>query len=71
MPWVEHARWFPTCQFVLQYKGQHFVNMCEAAGSEADNYDQPVANHDSSMDSDDLNNLMTYNQNVNLLIKEN
>nr|XP_039257850.1 baculoviral IAP repeat-containing protein 3-like [Styela clava] len=25
IPWVEHAKWFPTCQFLLQVKGQHFV----------------------------------------------
>nr|XP_039257836.1 uncharacterized protein LOC120334396 [Styela clava] len=25
MPWIEHAKWFPTCQFLLQVKGQHFV----------------------------------------------
>lgn len=25
-PWGEHARWFPRCPFVLQVKGQDFVN---------------------------------------------
>nr|XP_039257537.1 uncharacterized protein LOC120334150 [Styela clava] len=25
IPWNEHAKWFPTCQFLLQVKGQHFV----------------------------------------------
>ncbi|XP_077965737.1 uncharacterized protein LOC120334150 isoform X2 [Styela clava] len=25
IPWIEHAKWFPTCQFLLQVKGQHFV----------------------------------------------
>ena len=24
--WEEHARWFPRCQFVLQVKGQEFIN---------------------------------------------
>lgn len=24
-PWVEHAKWFPNCQFLLSVKGQHFV----------------------------------------------
>jgi hypothetical protein len=24
-PWVEHARWFPRCQFVLQLKGPSFI----------------------------------------------
>nr|XP_039257849.1 uncharacterized protein LOC120334400 isoform X2 [Styela clava] len=25
-PWAEHARWFPTCQFLLKLKGQLFVH---------------------------------------------
>ena len=25
-PWIEHARWFPTCNHVLVYKGREFVD---------------------------------------------
>jgi hypothetical protein len=25
-PWEEHARWFPKCPFVVQVKGQEFIN---------------------------------------------
>ena len=25
-PWVEHARWFPNCDFVRRCKGDEFVN---------------------------------------------
>lgn len=24
-PWVEHARWFPKCHFLLQNKGAKFI----------------------------------------------
>ncbi|KAM4697046.1 E3 ubiquitin-protein ligase XIAP [Rhinophrynus dorsalis] len=25
-PWEEHARWYPGCKFLLEEKGQHFIN---------------------------------------------
>lgn len=25
LPWLEHARWFPSCPYVLLLKGKHFV----------------------------------------------
>lgn len=28
-PWSEHARWFPSCGYVLLVKGQEFVDNCE------------------------------------------
>ena len=31
-PWLEHARWFPTCGFVLLIKGQEFVDEVQAIG---------------------------------------
>lgn len=33
-PWVEHARWSPTCSFVLLSKGKNFV---EEVGGEVNN----------------------------------
>uniref|UniRef100_A0A8C7I1W9 RING-type E3 ubiquitin transferase n=1 Tax=Oncorhynchus kisutch TaxID=8019 RepID=A0A8C7I1W9_ONCKI len=29
-PWVEHAKWFPRCQYLLQEKGQEFVHQIQA-----------------------------------------
>uniref|UniRef100_V9KD44 RING-type E3 ubiquitin transferase n=1 Tax=Callorhinchus milii TaxID=7868 RepID=V9KD44_CALMI len=29
-PWVEHAKWFPRCEYLLQEKGQLFVNQIQA-----------------------------------------
>ncbi|XP_032878241.1 baculoviral IAP repeat-containing protein 3-like [Amblyraja radiata] len=29
-PWVEHAKWFPRCEYLLQEKGQTFVNQIQA-----------------------------------------
>ncbi|XP_067890182.1 baculoviral IAP repeat-containing protein 2 isoform X2 [Heterodontus francisci] len=28
-PWVEHAKWFPRCEYLLQEKGQPFVNQIQ------------------------------------------
>ena len=28
VPWIEHAKWFPECPFVLETKGSQFVNDC-------------------------------------------
>uniref|UniRef100_A0A4W5KT18 Baculoviral IAP repeat containing 2 n=1 Tax=Hucho hucho TaxID=62062 RepID=A0A4W5KT18_9TELE len=29
-PWVEHAKWFPRCVYLLQEKGQEFVHQIQA-----------------------------------------
>uniref|UniRef100_A0A3P9KHK2 Baculoviral IAP repeat containing 2 n=1 Tax=Oryzias latipes TaxID=8090 RepID=A0A3P9KHK2_ORYLA len=29
-PWVEHAKWFPRCEYLLQEKGQDFVHQIQA-----------------------------------------
>ncbi|XDV34394.1 hypothetical protein PO909_004555 [Leuciscus waleckii] len=29
-PWVEHAKWFPRCEYLLQEKGQAFVHQIQA-----------------------------------------
>lgn len=29
-PWIEHARWFPSCPFILTNKGQDFVDAVES-----------------------------------------
>jgi hypothetical protein len=30
-PWIEHARWFPDCEYVKLCKGNSFSNICNAA----------------------------------------
>uniref|UniRef100_A0A3Q2YN02 RING-type E3 ubiquitin transferase n=1 Tax=Hippocampus comes TaxID=109280 RepID=A0A3Q2YN02_HIPCM len=30
-PWVEHAKWFPRCEYLLQEKGQEFVHQIQSA----------------------------------------
>uniref|UniRef100_A0A8D0HI17 Uncharacterized protein n=1 Tax=Sphenodon punctatus TaxID=8508 RepID=A0A8D0HI17_SPHPU len=29
-PWVEHAKWFPRCEYLLQVKGQDFASQIQA-----------------------------------------
>ncbi|KAL4232728.1 Baculoviral IAP repeat-containing protein 2 [Mactra antiquata] len=44
VPWVEHARWFPQCNFVKRVKGQAFINMVRRAAEEVqrEEEDPPV-----------------------------
>uniref|UniRef100_A0A250Y3H0 RING-type E3 ubiquitin transferase n=1 Tax=Castor canadensis TaxID=51338 RepID=A0A250Y3H0_CASCN len=30
-PWVEHAKWFPRCEYLIRVKGQEFVNQVQAS----------------------------------------
>ncbi|WAR07716.1 BIR7A-like protein [Mya arenaria] len=32
-PWIEHARWFPNCEYVQQKKGQSFIDSCRLVGA--------------------------------------
>ncbi|XP_038617699.1 baculoviral IAP repeat-containing protein 2-like [Tachyglossus aculeatus] len=29
-PWIEHAKWFPRCEYMIRMKGQEFVNQIQA-----------------------------------------
>lgn len=35
-PWKEHARWFPTCPFLLLVKGKSFVDKIQAEFRQGD-----------------------------------
>ncbi|KAH9487777.1 Baculoviral IAP repeat-containing protein 7-A [Bulinus truncatus] len=35
-PWVEHAKWFPSCHFVIQKKGHHFTNVVQKLTKRSD-----------------------------------
>ncbi|XP_004484181.3 baculoviral IAP repeat-containing protein 3 [Dasypus novemcinctus] len=30
-PWVEHAKWFPRCEYVIRIKGQEFISRVQAS----------------------------------------
>ncbi|XP_066227464.1 baculoviral IAP repeat-containing protein 3 [Saccopteryx leptura] len=30
-PWVEHAKWFPRCEYLIRIKGQEFINSVQAS----------------------------------------
>ncbi|XP_006833832.1 PREDICTED: baculoviral IAP repeat-containing protein 3 [Chrysochloris asiatica] len=30
-PWVEHAKWFPRCEYLIQIKGQEFITRVQAS----------------------------------------
>lgn len=40
-PWTEHAHWFPHCRFVIDTKGQSFIDMIQAQVAR-DQYDVEV-----------------------------
>uniref|UniRef100_A0A8C2Z2S9 Baculoviral IAP repeat containing 2 n=1 Tax=Cyclopterus lumpus TaxID=8103 RepID=A0A8C2Z2S9_CYCLU len=45
-PWVEHAKWFPRCEYLLQEKGQEFVHQIQARFPRL--FEQLLTNGDSS-----------------------
>ncbi|KAK5887503.1 hypothetical protein CesoFtcFv8_016102 [Champsocephalus esox] len=44
-PWVEHAKWFPRCEYLLQEKGQEFVHQIQARFPRL--FEQLLSNGDS------------------------
>jgi baculoviral IAP repeat-containing protein 2/3 len=36
-PWVEHARWAPRCYYLIQIKGDNFIQMVQLAMQQAQN----------------------------------
>lgn len=57
--WVEHARWFPKCPFLLQNRGQEFVTLVQSFDSEdPDDIPPPVTRqNDGSRQNDDVEHL--------------
>uniref|UniRef100_A0A4W6D8Q0 Baculoviral IAP repeat containing 2 n=1 Tax=Lates calcarifer TaxID=8187 RepID=A0A4W6D8Q0_LATCA len=45
-PWVEHAKWFPRCEYLLEEKGQDFVHQIQARFPRL--FEQLLTNGDSS-----------------------
>ncbi|XP_033739845.1 uncharacterized protein LOC117327115 [Pecten maximus] len=44
VPWVEHAKWFPHCKFVLKIKGLPFIEQCVARRNEV--LEDPIPNNE-------------------------
>lgn len=38
VPWIEHCRWFPTCPYARERKGDEFIALIQASAE----YDQQV-----------------------------
>jgi len=51
-PWVEHARWFPTCTFVLEQKGQDYIDMVQAAAQRAQREEEESPGYSCSWTSE-------------------
>ncbi|KAL3883678.1 hypothetical protein ACJMK2_029917 [Sinanodonta woodiana] len=41
-PWIEHARWFPSCPFVQKVKGQEYVELVRRMTEESDEEEDVV-----------------------------
>ena len=53
-PWIEHARWFPTCAYVKHCKGSHFIDLCrfvDDSANQAAGKDTPGAFFNEEMTS--------------------
>ncbi|XP_060586313.1 baculoviral IAP repeat-containing protein 7-like [Ruditapes philippinarum] len=55
VPWTEHCRWFPTCPYAREIKGEDFIALVLA--SSAYNQEEPTYNEES-LGSDDLQGAM-------------
>ena len=44
-PWLEHARWFPLCSYVLQEKGEEFIQLVRIASEAQDGGEEVIINH--------------------------
>ncbi|KAK3603364.1 hypothetical protein CHS0354_025970 [Potamilus streckersoni] len=66
-PWVEHARWFPQCAYVLHIKGEEFINLVRMSTEESDEDDDNTVhrgaawggNEDSNTKADSVSNEIT------------
>ncbi|KAK3584079.1 hypothetical protein CHS0354_012546 [Potamilus streckersoni] len=50
-PWIEHARWFSSCDYVLHVKGEEFIQLVGLMDEESDDEDE---DHSSRNDKDQL-----------------
>ncbi|KAK3603355.1 hypothetical protein CHS0354_025961 [Potamilus streckersoni] len=66
-PWVEHARWFPQCAYVLHVKGEEFINLAQMTTEESDEEYEYAAHagatlgggENSSMNTNSVSNEMS------------
>ncbi len=50
-PWLEHAVWYPCCQFLLDEKGENFISEARKIKFEQDHRSIQGTNSDSGYDS--------------------
>eukprot|EP00105_Crassostrea_gigas_P044871 XP_019929019.1 PREDICTED: baculoviral IAP repeat-containing protein 7-B [Crassostrea gigas] len=55
-PWVEHARWSQECPFILQMKGQAFIDLVQEAVRKADMTNSHLNDENDSSDKRSHNN---------------
>uniref|UniRef100_A0A8W8JLJ2 RING-type domain-containing protein n=1 Tax=Magallana gigas TaxID=29159 RepID=A0A8W8JLJ2_MAGGI len=56
-PWFEHARWFPSCAFIRQIKGQEFIDLVQKRVTELENQEEVESLQASSPYNTDLTSL--------------
>lgn len=52
MPWVEHAKWAPDCEFLLLNKGEEFVKECKGLTKKLEDLNVKTETKDGSNGSD-------------------
>lgn len=45
-PWIEHARWSPDCPYILEMKGQPFIDLVQEAARAAEMADDDDENEE-------------------------
>ncbi|KAH3712508.1 baculoviral IAP repeat-containing protein 3-like isoform X2 [Dreissena polymorpha] len=74
-PWVEHARFSPNCDFLLNMKGQEFVNLIQLAvkysSNQTSNNDSKPPHNTSTSTNASCPSLETEDKTRNDLVREN
>lgn len=55
-PWVEHARWFPRCSYLINNMGQRFIDTIQSALSEIQREEQLKEDKDDTKQSEEVSN---------------
>ncbi|KAL3883078.1 hypothetical protein ACJMK2_029371 [Sinanodonta woodiana] len=68
-PWIEHARWFPKCQFVKRMKGQEFIDLVRRMTEDSDEEEDAVV-HSTFQPDNPMADLPTLRNETNLQTDE-
>uniref|UniRef100_A0A4W2D4T7 Baculoviral IAP repeat containing 2 n=1 Tax=Bos indicus x Bos taurus TaxID=30522 RepID=A0A4W2D4T7_BOBOX len=69
-PWVEHAKWFPRCEFLIRMKGQEFVSEVQARYPHLLEQLLSTANTSGDENADPPNNLSLLRRNRMALFQQ-